>query len=78
MIDLHQILTPDCIKRVTTIADNPTIEPTERSIPLMMITMVIPTAMIPTIVVCRAKLVKFLGVKKASFHRLKISIKTLC
>ena len=55
---------PYCINSVTTTAATPTTEPTDRSIPAIRITIVIPTPMIPTIVTCRATLLRLRAVGK--------------
>ena len=57
---------PLSIKRPEIIPHNPTIEPTERSIPAVNITKVIPMANIALIATCFVSIIKFVDDKKAS------------
>ncbi len=55
---------PYCISSVTTTAATPTTEPTDKSMPAIRITIVMPTPMMPTIVTCRATLLRLRAVGK--------------
>ncbi len=57
-----QTAKPYCMSSVTTTAATPTTEPTDKSIPAIRMTIVMPTAMMPTIVTCRARLLRLRAV----------------
>src|SRR5699024_5514487 len=64
--------TPDTIKIATIALDNANVEPTDRSIPPVKITNVIPNAINPLIETCLSKLNKLDGSKNALFNILII------
>src|ERR1700733_12903604 len=57
-------------------AARPTVEPTDRSMPPVKITKVIPTAMIALIAVCPTRMIRFCWVKNAGESTEKIPSKT--
>src|ERR1700675_1957195 len=68
--------TPRSINRPDIIAARPTVEPTDRSMPPVKITKVMPTAMIALIAVCPTRIIKFCWVKNAGESTEKIPSKT--
>src|ERR1700739_4979133 len=66
---------PICMSRVTTTAATPTTEPTDKSIPAIRMTMVIPTPMIPTIVTCRATLLRLRALWKVGSARARAAVR---
>src|ERR1700691_2486574 len=67
---------PDCISRVTTTAATPTTEPTDRSIPAIRMTIVIPTPTMPTMVTCRATLLRLRAVEKVGSAMASADVRT--
>src|ERR1700722_11659670 len=67
---------PRSISKPEIMAAKPTVDPTDRSMPPVRITKVMPTAMIALIAVCPTRMIRFCSVKNAGESREKIPSKT--